>query len=300
MYQGKLIGQNKYYVNFNDSSIFDPPIIHIVTTSDDFNNSITWDLPKTSQFLTVGIYRESVMYSNNWEIIGKTDAQIGEYIDHTSTTANLSFRYRVTGFDKCGYETPLSISHRTINLRGTELSSQSYLLTWNEYEGRNIEFYNVYRGSSPKDLKLVASGFFNQFYDTSDEVAKGETYYRVSAQAVEENSTKSTSASLRNLAWSNLSYLLPTTGNSDTTYRNLISIYPNPCSTLITVFFPNPLGKTYEISIFDLTGKRLYTTTTNTSQLEMDVRNLKDGIYLLRAKGELYFEGKIVVCNVFK
>jgi hypothetical protein len=294
-----LACQNIYQANLIQPNLLEPPSISLATNSNNNQNTILWKLPEGTIFLSVGIYRESIQFSNKWDLISKTNANDYEYTDRSSDPYKQAYRYRVSGFDKCGIETSLSAPHRTINLRVFKTDPLSNLLIWNSYEGKNIETYNIYRGTNLEELKLIASVNNTQFNDTSTEIAKNKLYYRVSAQFVNVDSVISKNGFLQEMIWSNISAAPVITGENDTTFNNELKIFPNPSYTITTIFFPNPLSKNYEVSIYDLTGNQVYFSIINTSQVEIRIHNMKEGMYIIHVKGNKFYEGKMTVCNIF-
>jgi hypothetical protein len=57
-------------------------------------------------------------------------------------------------------------------------------------------------------------------------------------------------------------------------------LYPNPTTETLTVTTPNTANKT--LQIIDLTGKIIYHTTTSNNQTNINVSQLKNGIYFIK------------------
>jgi hypothetical protein len=62
--------------------------------------------------------------------------------------------------------------------------------------------------------------------------------------------------------------------------RNLISLYPNPCTDKVHLAFQH--SDEYEISITDMTGKTVLTKTVKGATAEMDMSGLTAGIYFMK------------------
>jgi len=58
------------------------------------------------------------------------------------------------------------------------------------------------------------------------------------------------------------------------------AVYPNPATDIINVTMEN-LNQSFDISLTDMTGKEIWSKTGNTTNQEIDISNLTDGIYLL-------------------
>lgn len=71
-----------------------------------------------------------------------------------------------------------------------------------------------------------------------------------------------------------------TTGIQDNaTFANSISLYPNPANDFVTI---TNLPKGSTISILDVTGKSVYSSTVTNEQTTINTANLTTGIYLIR------------------
>jgi hypothetical protein len=66
--------------------------------------------------------------------------------------------------------------------------------------------------------------------------------------------------------------------------KNEISIYPNPASS--TLFIRNSLGGNYRVTLFNSTGTQVSNEKYFTDSGSIDVSNLAQGIYFLRAVNE--------------
>jgi hypothetical protein len=62
---------------------------------------------------------------------------------------------------------------------------------------------------------------------------------------------------------------------------NAIDLYPNPVSDMLTISFGNMGGKK-RVDLLTLTGESLFTSSTETGSITMDVANLSAGIYLAK------------------
>ena len=62
---------------------------------------------------------------------------------------------------------------------------------------------------------------------------------------------------------------------------NVFSIYPNPAHSAVTVQLGSNSGEEYELSLFDIQGKRLQTQPINETT-ELDISSLSAGVYFLK------------------
>lgn len=62
-----------------------------------------------------------------------------------------------------------------------------------------------------------------------------------------------------------------------------LQIYPNP-TTNNRVYITSESAAMKDIDVYDLLGKKVYTTTSNTTTKELNLSQLKSGVYLIRIK----------------
>ncbi len=62
-----------------------------------------------------------------------------------------------------------------------------------------------------------------------------------------------------------------------------LQIYPNP-TTNNRVFIVTDNANFKEIDVFDLLGKKVFSTTSNSTTKELNLSQLKSGVYLIRIK----------------
>ena len=73
--------------------------------------------------------------------------------------------------------------------------------------------------------------------------------------------------------------------------------YPNPFNPTTKINFQLPVNSSYEIKVFDMLGKNIYTTSeinkpAGTYELELDMRNFSSGIYFYTLQAGAYFDKK--------
>ncbi|MBC8490245.1 MAG: T9SS type A sorting domain-containing protein [Bacteroidetes bacterium] len=75
-----------------------------------------------------------------------------------------------------------------------------------------------------------------------------------------------------------------------------INIYPNPFSNKTTIKFPNPNHSNYLLSVFSISGNKIFEMDNiQSDKIEFERGNLPKGVYLIELKGEKVFRGKMVV-----
>jgi hypothetical protein len=74
--------------------------------------------------------------------------------------------------------------------------------------------------------------------------------------------------------------LFDTLGNT-TFNANSISMYPNPTSNLVTITNTNSAEKVSKVTIYDITGKRIYSLNNSLDTIKIDVSVFSKGMYLV-------------------
>ena len=67
--------------------------------------------------------------------------------------------------------------------------------------------------------------------------------------------------------------------------RSAVSFYPNPASTVITVELPETASE-FQISIFNLQGREVYSGRLTEPQSEIDISRLSKGVYIVKLTGD--------------
>ncbi|NCA79360.1 MAG: T9SS type A sorting domain-containing protein [Sphingobacteriia bacterium] len=76
----------------------------------------------------------------------------------------------------------------------------------------------------------------------------------------------------------------------------MATTHPNPFTNKATIKFHNPSHSNYNLSIFNLSGNKVFERDNiKSDKVELKRGNLPDGIYLIELKGEKVFRGKMVV-----
>ncbi len=170
------------------------------------HNVIIWN--GTEDYSYYRLYRESAIageYEMIADVLSDTSQQ---YMDTLSRPSTRSYRYKISGVDEYGIETPLSSEHKTMHLTINQGLCGRWNLQWTPYEGAEYTTYIIYRGNTPNDLQQIdimpADG--NTSY-TDETAITGDVYYQVGivmsspcSPSEELGLTKSYSISLSNIA----------------------------------------------------------------------------------------------------
>lgn len=78
--------------------------------------------------------------------------------------------------------------------------------------------------------------------------------------------------------------------------KESLKVFPNPFDTRTTIYFDNPEHKEYQLTLYDLSGKKaLETGKITSSGFVLERGNLKSGVYLMELIGENALISKIVI-----
>ncbi|MBI3232536.1 MAG: T9SS type A sorting domain-containing protein, partial [Bacteroidetes bacterium] len=83
---------------------------------------------------------------------------------------------------------------------------------------------------------------------------------------------------------------------SSNEYLSLINIYPNPTNDKLNVSSPN--GELIKIKVMDISGKELWTSDWNKSNILIDCNNFNSGFYLIQVFTNDYFNSKTYKISV--
>ena len=74
-------------------------------------------------------------------------------------------------------------------------------------------------------------------------------------------------------------------GIRNTPVKNLFSVYPNPATDEVTIELDNQSGNDkVEVEIFDAVGKSVKQENFSFNEIQLNIRNLEKGVYLLQIK----------------
>ncbi len=206
--------------------------------------------------------------------ISSNDQEFIQIINTGTSTVDLSGIY----FSQLGssYQFPFGTSinaNSDIYLAGnsTVFQTQNGFLPFGQYT-RNL---------SNKSQKIVLSDAFGneidkvEYFDTAPWpiAADGSgSYLQLSNTNLDNNLASSWFASSTNLY------------NDSFNFDNInVSIYPNPAKSLFIVYSSN---KIYKIEINDISGKLIKSKIFNNNNIEMNILDLSNGIYLIKVFNE--------------
>jgi hypothetical protein len=184
--------------------------------------------------------------------------------------------------DTCGDESPLSAIHKTIHLATSVSPSGNINLSWDHYTGFSYPSYYVNRYHPSDGFNSIATlaSTLNSYTDPNPPTPINELIYSVgiippstctSTKSVDHNSARSNRGGFNEVE------------EPDAIYEqriNKVSIYPNPTNSTLTIDFKQIELPCY-ITIKDIRGRVVFSTTANSKKLELDLSKYEKGIYLI-------------------
>jgi len=263
--------------------------ICVVTVDSTTNtNLIVWEKPVSTEISHFNVYRESSVAGVFMLVDSVLYSEESEYNDTIAYPHLRSWRYKLTTVNNCGVESYNGLIHKTIHLVINPGLPGFYNLTWDQYEGFGYPTYFIWRhqeGTGWEEIDQVAFGTESYTNEPPSEdgldyrivIQPPNTCTSTQAKATDYNSSRSNKAD-----GATLSDPDDDTGISSNDIG--LTLYPNPTNGefyLIT----KGLGS-YQLTVFDLSGKMVITKKVNTDVHLMDVEHLSSGSYLIQIRTE--------------
>jgi len=269
------ISDNTFTINTGGQST---PEICIVTVDSTINkNMIVWEKPYSTTIDHYNIYVESSQ-ANVYTLIGSVPYNnLSVFTDYSSNSLQQANRYKISIVDINNIETALSDYHMTIHLTINQGIGNTINLLWNSYEGFTYPSFNIYRGTSPTNMSLLATvaSTLNSFTDLYP--PGGYVYYKIEVVKPVPCSPSKTifGSSVSNMSTNDPS--LSTDPGSSTCSE--VQIFPNPTTGLIKVISDRVIG---EVEIYNSMGIEVRAFQSDLKEMTFDLSNLSKGVYYLR------------------
>lgn len=251
--------------------------ICLVTVDENNHNKIMWEKPVTDSLEEFRIYRYNGTDFIFCSIVNYNDDSF--FIDEDTEPQTLSYRYKISGFSTCGFESEQSDFHQTVLLNMTE-ETDSWYLSWTPYIGVDNFTINILRGSALDDLEVIASYGSEVTEYTDNDPPDGFVYYQIEVVLDAPcDLGKSISSLYSNVATNDPDYYI-LVGLDNQNINESLSIFPNPTKGSFKIE-----SETYpaEISIFDISGRPVK-SIENYSGNEISVRELSTGSYFVKLR----------------
>jgi uncharacterized surface protein with fasciclin (FAS1) repeats len=259
-------------INFAQSEPL--PICLVTVNADNGFNIIVWE-PQTSEVIVNYVVLKETNAANQYEVIGTVPyGSDGLFEDVNSNSAVQASRYKLAINDLCNVVSTNSPLHKTIHLTSNVGLNNTVNLIWSHYEGADFLSYNIYRGSNPADMTLLATIASNLNSYTDLNPLLGNAYYFIEVEGIACDPSRSIQTSRSNM----INYEFIGIGEIK---NSSLKVYPNPARDIITLQCDARLiGSVF--TIYDLTGREIKKGTLTTSKTEININNLSSGEYLLK------------------
>jgi Secretion system C-terminal sorting domain len=254
------------------------PEICIVTVDSATNkNMIVWEKPYSTTINHYNIYVESSQ-ANVYTPIGSVPYNsLSIFTDYSSNSLQQANRYKISIVDINSVETALSDEHMTIHLTINQGIGNTFNLLWNNYEGFTYPSFNIYRGTSPTNMSLLATvaSTLNSFTDLYP--PGGYVYYKIE---VVKPVPCSPSKTVIGSSVSNMSTNDPALGaDPGSSVCSEVQIFPNPTTGLIKVVSDRVIGEVY---IYNSMGIQVQAFQADLKEMTLDLSNRSKGVYYLK------------------
>ena len=278
------------------TSTFATPEICMVDVDSLTNHAvIIWDKPMVAGITGFGIYKETPLYSDNYQQIAVVPYDsLSEYMDLSSDESIISERYRISIIDTCLGESSFSAPARAIGLKVIPGINNQRVLTWNHYVSSTPNFteYDIYSGSAINQLSYLATvpASINSNYIDANPVNGINTIYKIYADMIIP--CESTRA-VRNRSVSNgngnfqTPFIEPTVIEEHELNSFDFTIVPNPSNGKLNLIIKNDVSKeTKVLYVYDILGHLLYQKQIeNNYHISIDLSHLENAVYNLKIVG---------------
>lgn len=208
-----------------------------------------------------------------------------------------TYRYKLQWKDTCGNLSPLSNYHNTIfisNNNGTFTWPQlytiengidqpinpvsQYLLLRDNFNDGNWQVVNSVSGTQ----QSITDPAYSVWSSTANYKVTTQWNYSCTATQISGNNDNQLKSTIYNSSQSNT--FRPVLGFQDNYINKFISIFPNPTSNNVTINISEDLIKG-KFTIQDNTGRMVNNGVFTTTQEQIELSNLSNGVYVLSIEG---------------
>ena len=264
------------------------PTICLLTVDTSFTyNQVIWEKTGLSNVAGFNVYRETQVQGVFEKVAQRPWALESYYMDNIASPQDRSWRYYLTTYDACGGESYPSFIHKTIHCIATPGGGSDYEVYWDDYEGINYSSVDLKRYDPTNGWQTIGNYSPGTNHETDQPPVTTGLEYIVSfnlvdpcitGKAQDYNSSRSNNTNGEaNPGGTSL--------NVEDEEMGEISVYPNPTNGEINVYVENP--DLFElIEVRDVNGALIMSQIMNSSQTELDLSSLSNGMYFVRLISE--------------
>ncbi len=290
-----LVYEDSLLIGGNIHSIM--PEICMVSVDSSNKNIIIWEPDYEEYIDSIIIYKETTV-ADEFEIIGrKSIEETSIFVDEESENASNSNRYKIAFQDTSGIVSKMSPPHKTMHLTMNVGVNRAINLIWEQYEGFDYSTFHIYRGSSRGEMLKIAEIASNLFTFTDQNPSLFNLYYQVvieRPEACDITSNKSTENTYSSTRSNIVEHAIVSNSTLEQT-EYFINIYPNPATNNIIISVDNLLHNEFDVVIHDLTGRSIQSHLSLRNGSNIDLSELKSGMYLLTVTSNGINQNKIII-----
>jgi hypothetical protein len=273
------------------------PEICMVSVDSSNRNIIIWEPEYEDYADSIIIYKETAV-ADEFVIIGKKSIEeTSVFVDEESQNAPNSNRYTIAFQDTAGVLTKMSPPHKTMHLMMNVGINLAINLIWEKYEGFEYSTFNIYRGSSKDEMVKIAEIASNLFTFTDLNPSLFHRYYQVVIEnpspcdITQQKSAEDTFGSTKSnfVEYS----VIPDALTDNLDYP--VFMYPNPAGDILSINIENNTVKEFDVTIHDLSGRSVQSYNSLRNGDNIDLSNLKAGMYLLTVRSIGINQKKLII-----
>ncbi len=212
------------------------------------------------------------------------------------------YRYKITIIDTCGNESDYSSSHKTMHLTASTGTAGEVNLSWNHYEGFDVDWYFIFRGKSLTSFDVYDSVQYDptttEKTDYNPLSPPDTSYYRIGVKA-----PKTFYTDVKKAGSGPYSYSLSNVEDNRAAMTRMrllqyegLKIYPNPMQHSATIRFANPGGEAHSLYLRDMSGRTVRVIDhIRSSEYILQKKELAAGLYFIELRGTKVFRGTVVI-----
>jgi hypothetical protein len=240
----------------NGSNAPNPGICLVSVDTVTNKNLIVWETPLTTEITNLHIYKESLI-PNVFSLIDSVPYNsLSEFIDLGSNANEQGFRYQLVVSDDCQKITLPGFVYKTIHLKVFPGESNNNQLSWSDYEGPGLSYFEIWRrpnGGSFQLLDSVAASQ-NTYVDINPPFANAE--YKIEVVLAQTCNSVDRAAYGKSKSNVGNNQIIPTIGikEKDAEYF-AATLIPNPSDGNTILQWESLKAQNLQIVVTDVVGK---------------------------------------------
>lgn len=288
-----------YLINVNDKKMKENPICAVTVDSITYTNKVVWEEVSQPNLASYNIYRESSQAGHYFHVANVHKDSLHEWIDPVADPSIRGWRYKITAVSTCGVESERSQENKTIHLTVNKGIGTNYNLIWDNYIGKSVPTYFIWRYSNSNGWEKIDSVPSNltSYTDINPPVAASHIDYMIEGGPLSicdptRGPINTTRSNIKNARMS-------PTGIANTELSAFgIRVYPNPSNGNISVALSKPFENKAQLEVWSSLGQKLLNTEIQKNELDkqIDLNALGNGIYFIKIiSSEGQFVNRIII-----